>query len=122
MTWGDRIGTVRYWQQLGDPYAQMAREALKPALGATAVAAYLGVTVWTAVLIGAATVVGLLIGSVVFGWLVWRHRVIHATIRKEWENNPVVMRQLELLEEIARNTNHPAFTVRHFERTRERVG
>lgn len=104
-TWGDRIGTYRYWQQLGDPYAQMLREALKPALGATALSAYLGLTVLKAITIGLITVVGLLGLSLAFGWLVWRHRVIHASIRKEWENNPVVLRQIELLEAIARNTN-----------------
>lgn len=105
MTWGDRIGTLRYWQQLGDPYAQIFREALKPALGATALSAYLGLTVLKSLLIGVVMVTALLAASVVFGWLVWRHHVIHAAIRRDWENNPVTLRQLELLEMIARNTN-----------------
>ena len=113
MTWGDRIGTARYWQQLGDPYAQMFREALKPALGATALSAYLGLTALTSLLIGIAMVTGLLAASVVFGWLVWRHRVVHATIRRDWENNPVMLRQIELLEMIARNTNGASDAERH---------
>ena len=103
--WGEQLGTLRYWQQLGDPYAQMLREALKPALGATALGAYLGLSVVKAVLIGVGMVVGLLALALVFGWLVWRHRVIHAAIRKDWENNPALLRQLELLEAIERNTN-----------------
>ena len=105
MRWGERIGTVRYWQQLGDPYAQMLREALKPALGATALGAYLGLSVIKALVIGVAMVLGLLGLALLFGWLVWRHRVIHAAIRKDWENNPALLRQLELLEAIERNTN-----------------
>jgi hypothetical protein len=108
MTWGDRIGTIRYWQQLGDPYTQMLREALKPALGATAVSAYLGLTVAKAVLIGVVMVLSLLGLALVFGWLVWRHRVIHAVILKTWENDPAFLRQLELLEAIERNTNGTA--------------
>ena len=103
--WGEQLGTLRYWQQLGDPYAQMLREALKPALGATALGAYLGLSVVKALLIGVSMVVGLLALALVFGWLVWRHRIIHASLRRDWENNPALLRQLELLEAIERNTN-----------------
>lgn len=102
--WSDRLGTWRYYQQLGEPYAQMLREALKPALGVSALSAYLGANVWAAIGLGMIAVTSLLALALGFGWLVWRHRIIHATIRTAWQNDPALLRQLELLEQIVANT------------------
>ena len=46
----------------------------------------------------------LLVVGVGFGWAVWRYRIIHSTLKRDWENNPLALRQVELLEAIARHT------------------
>ena len=102
MTWGDRLGRLRFYQQMGDPLALLVREAVKPALGTTALATYLGVGPWLSITIGMATVAGLLGLALGLGYLVVRYRVVHAHIRNEWENNPLQARTIELLETIAR--------------------
>ena len=107
VTWPDRLGTLRFWQIQGSPYAQMLREALKPALGVTALSAYLGLRMATALGVGVLTVLGLLVLEVVFGYAVWRFHVMHAELRQAWENNPLAVRQVELLERIASNTGLP---------------
>ena len=105
------LGTLKYYQQTGQPYADLVKEALKPALGMTAVTKYLGASVLWAVGAGLGTVVLMLTVSVVMGWLVVKYQVIHAAIRADWKNNPLASRQIELLEEIAKATQAPKLIV-----------
>jgi hypothetical protein len=103
------LGTLRFWQDTGQPYADLLKEAIKPALGMTAVTKYMGASVSVSVYAGLATVVGMLALSIVMGWLVVRYRVLHSQRVADWRANPAQCRQIELLEEIAKNTKAPRF-------------
>ncbi len=98
------LGELRYYQQVGQPFADLLNNALKPALAAVAVSKYLGTSVLSALLAGCGMVAAILTLSIVMGWLIVRYRVIHASIRASWANDPVTSRQLELLEQIAAHT------------------
>ena len=103
-SWADRLGTLRYYQQLGQAYAEMFRTGFTASSFVTAGAAWLGASKGLALLIGLASMFFWLLFAVLCGWVVWRWRVIHATLDADYRNNPGVMRQIAALEEIARNT------------------
>lgn len=102
------IGRLRYFQNLGQGYAEMFRGSLTAGGIVTAGAAWLGLGKAGALVLGAVSVFfwqGLAMG---FGYLVWRYRIIHATLDHEWKNSPATARTIELLETIERNTRrHP---------------
>jgi ABC-type spermidine/putrescine transport system permease subunit II len=110
MTWGDRLGTFRFYQNMGDPLAHMVRESVKPALGTTALATYLGASPSMSIVIGIGTVAAFLALAIAFGYVVVRYRIIHSQITQEWQNNPLMLRQIALLEAIEKNTCSPADT------------
>ena len=108
MTLPEVLGRIRFWQGLGDPYVNLIREASKPAIFATATSKYLGTTSFGAVMIGLGAFTLLLLLQIVLGWAVATFRVYRAQVHAEWHANPYTTRQMELLEQIARNTGRVA--------------
>ena len=104
MTVGDRVGLVRYYQTLGQSYAEMFRGSLTAGGVVTAGAAWLGMGKTGALILGVASIAFWQCLAVGFGYAVWRWRVIHATLEREWHNSPATLRQMELLEQIEKNT------------------
>lgn len=100
------LGRVRYFQNLGQSYAEMLAGVGPIMAGGlvTGLAAYLGLRTRWAILIGLGIIGGRILLAIGFGYLVWRYRIIHATQDHEWRTNPAVTRQLDLLDAIERNT------------------
>lgn len=98
------IGTLRYYQNLGQSYAEMFRGSLTAGGVVTAAAAWLGVGKLGAIFIGSLSILFWQLLAMLFGYVVWRWRVIHTTMDHEWKNNPYNARTIELLETIERNT------------------
>jgi len=100
------VGRGRYFQNVGQSYAEMLA-GVGPILAGgmvTGLAAYLGLSVRGAVAIGLSIIGGRILLAMGFGYVVWRYRIIHATLDHEYKNNPFNARQLDLLEAIERNT------------------
>lgn len=104
MTIAERIGTARYFQSIGQGYADMARGSMTASGLVTAGAAWLGMSKSMALALGAASVCFWVLLAVVFGYVVWRWRVVHHSLGMERDANPATVRTLELLERIERNT------------------
>lgn len=100
------LGTLRYYQTIGQGYADMLRGAFTASSFITAGAAWLGMGKAGALMLGAASMGFWIVLAVVFGWVVWKYRVIHNTLEREGVNNPITMRMLTAMEEIATNTRH----------------
>lgn len=98
------LGTLRYYQTIGQGYADLFRGAFTASSFVTAGAAWLGVGKAGAIAIGVASMFFWIVLAMAFGYVVWRYRVIHSTLEREWKNSPATVRQIELLEAIARNT------------------
>ena len=98
------LGTARYWQNLGQSYAEMFRGSMTAGGIVTAAAAWLGVGKTGSVIIGICSIFFWQTLAILFGWAVWRWRIIHRTIEHEWRNSPLAVEQIKLLEAIERNT------------------
>ena len=104
MTLADRLGLVRFYQIQGQPYTQIVREAIKPALGMSAVSKFLGTSAELAIWLGITTAMSLMAFDIVMGWIATRYDIYQAQVRAEWKANPFQARQMQLLESIADNT------------------
>jgi len=102
-----RLGTLRYYQTLGQNYADMLRGGTSASAMVTGAAALLGMGKTGAVILGVGSLLLWPILAIGFGYAVWRWRVIHSTLESDWRNNPFHLRMTDLLEEIARNTRRP---------------
>ena len=94
------LGTVRYWQTMGQGYAEMFKGSLTAGGIVTAGAAWLGIGKAGAILLGVGSVVFWQALAVLFGWLAWRHKIIEETLDKDWRNDPAKRRTIEALEKI----------------------
>ena len=101
------LGTARFYQQIGQSYAEMFRGGFTASGFVTAAAAWLGVGKAGALLIGVSSMLFWPLLAIVMGWAVTRWRVYHSTVSREMEQSPWLSRQLALLEEIAENTRVP---------------
>ena len=104
MSFANTVGTVRYFQNLGQSYAEMFRGSLTAGGIVTAAAAWLGVGKAGAILIGTLSVLFWQLLAMLFGYIVWKWRIIHATMEHEWRNNPVASKTIDLLTQIEENT------------------
>ncbi len=100
----DRIGTLRYFQNAGDPYAHMLQTSTTASSMVTVAAAWLGVGKMGALIIGFLSFLVWPTVAIGVGYAIWRSRIVHKTIENEWKNNPLQARTIELLETIADNT------------------
>ena len=100
MTLGDRLGYVKFLWNLGKEYGDLFRGSVTGGAALTFVANWLGLGKVASILVGAALVPVAVAIAVSAGYLVVRWRVVHATIEREWENNPFMRAQIDVLREI----------------------
>lgn len=100
MTLADRVGYGKFLYTVGKEYAEIFRGSVTGGAVLTGVASYLGMGKMGAVLLGAMLVPLFLLIAISAGFCVVRWRVIHATIEREWENNPFQRAQIDTLREI----------------------
>jgi len=100
MTFTNRLGLLKYLYNLGKEYADLFKGTLTPTLIAGYMANQAGHTATasagTALLVPLAT----LVIAIVAGYVTWRWRIVHATIGHEWDANPYMRAQIDLLREI----------------------
>jgi hypothetical protein len=101
----DRLGQLRYWQTIGQNYADMVRGSMTASGLVTAGAAWLGASKPVALLMGVGSIGVWFILATAVGWAVWKWRVLHATLESDWRNNPYHAQTIDLLQQIARNTS-----------------
>ena len=104
MLLASRLGTFRYYQIQGQGYTDMFRGSFTASGLVTAGAAWLGVGKGWALAIGVASIGFWIVLSCAFGYAVVRWRVLHRTLKNEWDNTPYLVRHIELLEQIECNT------------------
>jgi hypothetical protein len=100
VTLTDRVGYGKLCYNLGKEYAEVFRGSLTGGAALTFVAKYLGLGTLGAVAIGALLVPVFLAIAVTAGYLVIRWRIVHATIEREWANNPYERAHIDTLREI----------------------
>lgn len=103
MTTANRLGTLHAWRDRGAIYLDGVRTSVQAGLlgaGVAKGAAFTDAT-W-AVLFGCAIIVALEGGKILAGCLDYRYGIIQTQQRIAAEANPVVMRQVDAMESIAR--------------------
>jgi hypothetical protein len=100
MTLADRAGLLKFYWNVGKEYGDLVRGSVTGGAMLTFVANYLGVGPVGAVLIGISLIPVTVGIAVAAGYGIVRWRVIHATIEREWENNPYQRATIDTLREI----------------------
>ena len=112
MTLTDRLGFAKFFYNVGKEYADLFRGSVTGGAAITFVANYFGLSKLAAIGVGATLVPVSLAIAIGAGYLVVRWRVIHKTIEKEWENNPFMRTQIDLLREIRDRVSTPVIVGR----------
>jgi len=112
MTLTDRLGFAKFFYNVGKEYADLFRGSVTGGAAITFVANYFGLSKLAAIGVGATLVPVSLAIAIGAGYLVVRWRVIHKTIEKEWENNPYMRTQIDLLREIRDRVSTPVIVGR----------
>ena len=112
MTLTDRLGFAKFFYNVGKEYADLFRGSVTGGAAITFVANYFGLSKLAAIGVGATLVPVSLAIAIGAGYLVVRWRVIHKTIEKEWENNPYMRTQIDLLREIRDRVSTPVLVGR----------
>ena len=94
------LGTLRFWQSLGQTYAEMFRGSLTASGIVTVAASWLGMGKTGAVILGICSIGFWLCLAIVLGYLVHRYRIVHATTRHEVEASEFQRRSVAALEAI----------------------
>ena len=94
------LGTLRFWQSLGQTYAEMFRGSLTASGIVTVAASWLGMGKTGAVILGICSIGFWLCLAIVLGYLVHRYRIIHATTRHEVEASEFQRRSVAALERL----------------------
>lgn len=100
MTFAERLGFAKYLYNLGKEYGDLFRGSVTGGVGLTFLANYFGLGKGASIAVGACLVPIALAIGISAGWVVWRWRITHATIEKEWENNPFQRAQIDTLRKI----------------------
>jgi len=114
MTLIDRLGYAKFCWNVGKEYGDLFRGSVTGGAALTFVANWLGLGKLPSILIGVALVPVAVGIAVTAGYIVVRWRIVHATIEKEWENNPYMRTQIDLLREIRDRVSHHPVIVGRF--------
>ena len=100
MTLTDRVGFGKFLFNVGKEYGDLLRGSFTSAGVVAYIAGWAGLDKGWALAVGV-LVLPVTIGvSITAGWAIVRWRVIHATIEREWANNPFQRAQTDLLRDI----------------------
>lgn len=124
LRWSDKIGFSKYLFNVGKEYAELFRGSLTPTLLVGFVATQQGASLKTSALSALGVPLAFIVVGLVAGVIVWRWRITHATIEREWENNPFARKQIDTLTEIRdelRKLNAPKITICPFCKTMDEI-
>ena len=103
-TVGEVLGTLRFWQGLGQSYADALRTGASASAIIASAAKYLGMSASLAITLGGLAFVLWPTTALVCGYAVWRYKLVHAEMERQLEVNPMSHRSLALLGQIEINT------------------
>ena len=99
---GDYLGTFRFWQGLGQSYADAMRTGASASAILASAAKYLGLSTGWAVGLAVTAFCLWPTLAILFGYLVWKWRLVHAEMQRQMDVDPYKQQTVHLLREVNR--------------------